>query len=181
MNRDKVKDISFKEIVDDHQKKVINICYRFTSNIHDAEDISQEVFIEVYHSLNKFRSESKLSTWIYRIAVNKSLDFMKSKKRKKRFSFGKQADEEVLANIPANEPDPATLFDDDLRRKILKKVLGELPDKQRIAITLNKFEGMSNSEIAEILKVQVNAVDSLIFRAKQNLQKKLYNFYRNYK
>lgn len=177
---DKERELSFKEIVDAHQSKVINICYRFTSNVQDAEDISQDVFIEVYHSLDKFRAEASLSTWIYRIAVNKSLDFIKSKKRKKRFSFGKQTDSDELDNLPSDSPDPSAQIDDNTRRKFLAKALDDLPDKQRTAITLNKFENMSNSEIAGIMKIKVNAVDALLHRARQNLQKKLEKYYKNY-
>lgn len=175
-----IQNLTFREIVEAHQKRVINICYRFTANAEDAEDIAQDVFIEVYNSLGKFKAESSLTTWIYRIAVNKSLDYIKSRNRKKRFSFARQSNEEELINIPSNVPDPSVTIDDETRRKILNKALAELPDKQRTAITLNKFEDMSNSEIAEIMNLKINAVDALIFRAKQNLQKKLYKYYKNY-
>jgi RNA polymerase sigma-70 factor, ECF subfamily len=81
---------SFKILIDDHQKKVLNTCYRFVNNKEDAEDLTQEVFIEVYKSISSFRGESKISTWIYRIAITKSLDFIRKKKRKKRFAIIKK-------------------------------------------------------------------------------------------
>ena len=75
---------AFAALVSAHQKTVLNICYRFLLNKEDAEDIAQEVFIEVYHSIHKFRGDSALSTWIYRIATTKSLDEIKRKNRQKR-------------------------------------------------------------------------------------------------
>ena len=72
---------SFRILVNEHQRKVLNTCYRFLNNKEDAEDLTQEVFLEVYKSISSFRGESKISTWIYRIAVTKSLDFIRKKKR----------------------------------------------------------------------------------------------------
>jgi RNA polymerase sigma-70 factor (ECF subfamily) len=79
----------FKVLVDEHQKRVLNTCYRFVNNREDAEDLTQEVFLEVYKSISRFRGDSKLSTWIYRIAMTKSLDFLRKQKRKKRFGIMK--------------------------------------------------------------------------------------------
>ena len=78
--------IDFKSLVEIHQEKVRNTCFRFVKNSEDADDVAQEVFIQVYESLDKFRNEAEISTWIFRIAVNKSLDFLRRKKRKKRFA-----------------------------------------------------------------------------------------------
>ncbi len=75
----------FKSIVENLQEKVRNTCFRYVNNVEDADDIAQEVFIQVYESMNNFREESQISTWVYRIAVNKSLDFLRSKKQKKTF------------------------------------------------------------------------------------------------
>ena len=75
---------AFAELVALYQKKVLNICYRFLMNRADAEDVSQEVFLEIYHSLANFKENSKLSTWIYRIAVSKSLDELKNQSRRAR-------------------------------------------------------------------------------------------------
>ncbi len=75
---------AFATLVREFKSQVLNICYRFLLNKEDAEDISQEVFIEIYHSLPKFRGEAKLSTWIYRIAVSKSLEELKKRNRKKK-------------------------------------------------------------------------------------------------
>jgi RNA polymerase sigma-70 factor (ECF subfamily) len=79
------QNIDFKNLVENLQEKVRNTCFRYVNSIEDADDIAQDVFVQVYESMSHFREESQLSTWVYRIAVNKSLDFLRSKKRKKRF------------------------------------------------------------------------------------------------
>jgi len=98
--------IDFKSLVESYQEKVRNTCFRFVNNREDAEDVAQEVFIQVFELLAHFRQEAQISTWIYRIAVNKSLDFIRKKKRKKRFAqiislfgFGEEKGEIIL---PAN-------------------------------------------------------------------------------
>ena len=74
---------AFRNLVDEFREKVRNTCYRFVKNADDADDIAQDVFIQVFESLDNFRAEAELSTWIYRIAVNKSLDFIRAKQKKK--------------------------------------------------------------------------------------------------
>jgi RNA polymerase sigma-70 factor (ECF subfamily) len=166
--------------VEQHKDRVLNTCYRFAGNSNDADDLAQDVFIEVFKSVGKFREESQLSTWIYRIAVNKSLDFVKKKKRKKRFGFilsiaGFGDDEHELAVTDESNPHK------DLERKeriqILNQVIDTLPENQKTAITLSKYEGFSTKEIAEIMNTSVSAVDSLMHRAKNSLHNKLSQFY----
>jgi RNA polymerase sigma-70 factor (ECF subfamily) len=162
---------AFAELVALYQKKVLNICYRFLMNRADAEDVSQEVFLEIYHSLANFKENSKLSTWIYRIAVSKSLDELKKQSRKKRISsIGKTLGlEKVVPWVAAmDRPDKAMEENEDL--EILMKALNKLHESQRIALTLSKIEGYTNSEVAEIMQISLTAVDSLIYRAKQNLR-----------
>ena len=113
---------SFKIFVDEHQKKVLNTCYRFLNNKEDAEDLTQEVFIEVYKSISSFRGDSKISTWIYRIAVTKSLDFIRKKKRKKRFAILKKvfSDETLKDDITDTEnPNPGVRAEELDRIRIL--------------------------------------------------------------
>jgi len=173
---------AFKSLVDTYQEKVLNTCNRFLNNKEDAEDVAQEVFVTVFRSVADFRGDSKISTWIYRIAVTKSLDAFRKKSRKKRFAqiqriFGyKEGDEEM--QIPDNH-NPSKELEDKERAAILQNALNSLPENQRAAITLNKYEGFSHKEIAEILGTSVSSVESLIFRGKKNLHKKLYNYYNN--
>ena len=181
VNNIKNKDLkSFKILVDEYQKKVLNTCNRFVNNREDAEDLTQEVFIEVYRSISGFRGDSKLSTWIYRIAVTKSLDFLRKRKRKKRFGIMKSisGEERLREELKATDTsDPGTQAENQDRIKILNEALEKLPENQRVAFTLSKYEELSYQEIAEILETTIPAVESLIHRAKNNLKKRLYNYY----
>ena len=170
----------FRSLVDDHQEMVVTTCYRFVFNREDAEDLAQDVFVEVFRSLDQFREEAKLSTWIYRIAVTKSLDHLRNLNRKKRFSSLKRIigirdpSEEIAA--PSHD-NPSNAFFSNERAKILQDALNTLPESQKTAFLLSKQEGFSNQEIADILKTSVSAVESLVHRAKKNLHDKLFAYY----
>ena len=161
---------AFNILVDTYRNQVLNICYRFLLNKEDAEDASQEVFIEVFYSVRDFRADSKLSTWIYRIAVSKSLDEIKKRNRKKRISsFGKTIGLEKIVNLVTGNERPDKTFEENEGLTELMKSLEKLPENQRIALTLSKVEGYNNTEIAETMQTTVAAVESLIYRAKQHL------------
>ena len=177
-----IQEDDFSTIVAEHQDMVLNTCYRFVLNREDAEDIAQEVFLEAYRSLDSFRQESKLSTWLYRIAVTKSLDHLRKKKRKKRFSslkrvMGFNDPAEELA-LPSSIETPAEALSGSERTEILQSALDSLPDNQKTAFLLSKYDGYSNQEIADVMQTTVSAVESLVHRAKKNLQKKLEKHYR---
>jgi RNA polymerase sigma-70 factor, ECF subfamily len=161
---------AFESLVALFSSKVLNTCYRFLLNREDAEDVAQEVFIEVYQSIHSFRGDSKLSTWIYRIAVTKSLDEIKKRNRKKRISsLGKILHlEEVVSWLGGGQMPDKNLLDNEKLVEI-NKVLNYLPDNQRVAFTLSKIEGYSNTEIAEIMKTTLLAVESLVYRAKKRV------------
>lgn len=172
---------AFKILVDKFQVKVIRTCLGFVHSAADAEDIAQEVFIEVFRSMNKFRGESELSTWIYRIAVNRSINFIRSSARRRVISFLTGMTDEEKPRVPEKEsgkessPDEAMIRADQARA--LEKALSSLPDNQRTAFVLNKYDDLSYKEIADVMKISMGSVESLIFRAKQNLQKSLRVFY----
>ena len=172
----------FEEIVKTHQEKVRNTCFRFVKNVEDADDVAQEVFIQAYESLSHFRNDAELSTWIYRIAVNKSLDFLRWNKRKKRYGqiksiFGLGGiDENEEIQIPILSS-PGKVLEDSERREILDRVIDNLPENQKAAITLSKYKGFNNKEISKILGLSLSSVESLIHRAKKNLHKQLYNYF----
>lgn len=174
---------AFKIVFQDNLKKVFNTCYRIVNDKQTAEDLTQDVFIKVFLSINDFREESKLSTWIYKIAVSKSLDYIKAQKRKKRFAIVTDffSDKKMKDDIPsAGKDNPERELDNKERIKILKEALDSLSENQRVAFSLSKYEEMSYNEIAEILDTSVSAVESLIHRAKKNLEKKLYNYYKKH-
>lgn len=169
---------AFAVIIDLYQDMVYNTIVSIVQNETDADDVTQDVFVQVYQSINSFKGDAKFSTWLYRIAIGKALDHEKRKRRKKRFGFmhhlfGEDGQEQFTVaefNHPGvqleNKEDAATLF----------KALKRLPDNQRIAFTLNKIEGLNNQEIATIMNLSFYAVESLLGRAKANLKKSLKNY-----
>lgn len=171
---------AFKEVVDTFRKNVYHTCFGFVHNKQDAEDIAQDVFIEVHRSVSRFRGDSKLSTWIYRICVNKSLNHLRKYKNSKllypvELLFHGVKDED--SRIAFVEP---SAHEDSIERKEMKRVLhsaiDSLPENQRVAFTLSKFDDLSYNEIAEVMDISLSAVESLIHRAKLGLQKKLLKY-----
>ena len=171
---------AFGLIVTQYQDHIVNTCFGFVNNAEDAEDIAQEVFIEVYRSIDNFRAKSKLSTWLYRIAVTKSLDFLRKKKAQKRIQFVKSLfgmNEEELQIADHKITHPHLRLEQQERLHTLHRAINQLADNQRVAFTLNKFEGLSYKEIAEIMNLSLSSIESLIHRAKGNLKKRLRNYY----
>ncbi|MEI9911325.1 MAG: RNA polymerase sigma factor [Bacteroidota bacterium] len=170
---------AFKTIVETWQNMVYNTASGIVQNAEDAEDIAQEVFVQVYQSISSFKGESKFSTWLYRITVTKSLDHERKKKRKKRFAFvrsifGEQ--NEILVN-PPDFHHPGVTLDNKENAAVLFKAIAELPENQKVAFTLNKVEGLSYQEVSEVMKTTVSSIESLMHRAKNNLRKKLEDHY----
>jgi RNA polymerase sigma-70 factor (ECF subfamily) len=174
---------AFKTIVETWQNMVFNTALGIVQNAEDAEDIAQEVFVQVYQSIGSFKGESKFSTWLYRITVTKSLDHERRKKRKKRFAFVRSIfseQNEALVN-PPDFHHPGVVLDDKEDAAVLFSAIAELPENQRVAFTLNKVEGLSYQEVSEIMKSTVSSVESLMHRAKNNLKKKLEDHYNSRK
>lgn len=181
MNNERGSELSFRSIVENHQERVINICFRFLNNRDDAEDAAQEVFIDIYRSIERFRGESRLSTWIYRIAVTKSLDIIRAKNRKKRLGNLQKTlglDNRIEQAPDREKPDPLRVMEDHERYAALYTAINSLRENQRVAITLCKLEGFSVRETAEILGTSESSVESLIFRGKKKLEKQLKRHYK---
>jgi RNA polymerase sigma-70 factor, ECF subfamily len=174
-------DEAFRLVIEKYQKLVLNCSYKFLRNKESAEDLTQDVFLEVFESIRSFRGESQLSTWIYRIAVTKSLNHLKHLQRKKRFailvSLFEQRETEERFSAPEHAS-PSPELDNQDRAKVLSWALGTLPDNQRIAFTLSKYKEMSYKEISLIMNTSIPSVESLIHRAKENLKKRLYRYYK---
>lgn len=166
---------AFRELVNLYQDRVYNTALGLLQQQQDAEDIAQEVFIQVYRSIAQFKGDSLLSTWIYRITVTKSLDHLRSKKRKKRFGFVRSlfGDDNRPVIDPGDFNHPGIIREKKEDAAILFRMVDQLPENQRTAFILNKVEDLSYREIAEILNSTEAAVDSLLQRARQNLRKKL--------
>ena len=170
---------AFKKLVDEWQDMVYNTTLGIVQNADDADDITQEVFIQVYRSVSSFKGDSKFSTWLYRITVSKALDHEKKKKRQKRFGFvqslfgaGEDGQEHAV-----EFDHPGVQMEKKERANELFKALQQIPDKQRIAFTLHKLQGQSYQEVAEIMNTTLYAVESLMGRAKTNLKTVLKNYY----
>ena len=174
---------AFSLLIDDYQQKVFHTCISFVPNKEDAEDIAQEVFLEVYKSIGKFKGNSKLSTWIYKICTNKCLEFIRKKNAKKRLVFIQR----ILGNeIPLDKTNfftefnhPGILLEHKERSETIYLAINTLPESQKIVFTLAKLDGKTYQEIVEITGKSMSSVESIMFRAKKNLQKKLANFYKN--
>ena len=146
-------------------------------NIEEAQDMAQEVFIHVYQNISKFKGDSKLSTWIYRIATNKCLEEIRRKGRKKRSAQLSNIADESVKNKAADFFHPGVALEDQERASILFEAIEKLPDQQKIVFTLAKVEQLSYDEISKAMEKSVGSIESLLFRAKKNLQKLLTNYY----
>ena len=161
---------------------VFNTALGIVQNAEDAEDVAQEVFIQVYESIHSFKGEAKFSTWLYRITITKSMDHLRKKKRKKRFAFIQSLfgmNNEVLHD-PPDFNHPGITLDNKEKAAILFKAIDRLPETQKIAFTLHKIEGLSYQEVSQIMNSTLSSVESLLHRAKNNLKKHLTDYYSNY-
>ncbi len=169
-------DKAFALLVDAFSHKIYNLSFSILKNKEDASDATQETFTTIYLSVGQFKGESSISTWIYRIAVNKCNEFMRKKNRLKRSGQTVEISQMDFAKkIHTDQPflHPGVELDRKEKASLLTAALDELPEKQRTAFTLHKVDGFSYTEIAAIMNVSLSAIESLIFRARQNLRKLL--------
>lgn len=165
---------AFENLLDQFQDKVYRSCLSYLPNPQEAEDIAQEVFVEVYQSIHKFEAKSSLSTWIYRITANKCLEHLRKKKAKKRLGFlqsiiGGEIEEDKRAYL-SDYNHPGAKLEAKEKLALLQKAVESLPDGQRVVITLFYFEQKSQKEISEITDKSISSVESLLFRAKKKLE-----------
>jgi RNA polymerase sigma-70 factor (ECF subfamily) len=160
--------IAFQQLVERHKLFVYSTCYNFIGSHQQAEETAQDVFLRVYKSAGTFRHQSKVSTWIYRIAVNRSLNVIR---RNRKFHWITSLTSEDIEASAEEEPDK--LLEKKELKDFLKAAVNSLPEKQRTVFILNKYENLSPNAIAEILNISTNTVEVRIHRAKINLQKKL--------
>ncbi len=167
---------AIRTMVEGYHKQIIKTSCHLLQNMDDAEDIAQDVFVEILESVAQFRGNSSLSTWVYRLTVNKSLNLIRKNKRKQVFrhvmSFFQHKDggDKALVAEPTVESNP---YDDGERRKLLNNAVDSLPKNQKTAFVLSKYEELPYKAISEIMGLSLPSVESLLQRAKHNLQKKL--------
>lgn len=174
-NLKKGDESAFQQLFETYKDRVYNTILGMVKSVEDADDLTQEVFVDVYLNIENFKEEAKISTWMYRIAVNKTLNFNRLKNAKKRFSHLLS-----IFNLAPNDdaPDfihPAFLLENKEKSEEINRAINALPSKQKTAFMLRQLEDLSYVEIAEIMQTTTHSVESLLFRAKQNLQKKITN------
>lgn len=164
--------MSFEKIFYQYQKMVFNLALQYTQNIQDAEEITQDVFVKISKKYNEFRNESSLKTWIYKITINQSLDFIKNKNAQKRHFLGItiKLNQLPYQEDPAHFNHPGVLLEQKEKMKMIFGCINRLPPQQKTALILMKIEGKSQSETAEIMEMSIKAIESLMQRAKKNLE-----------
>lgn len=172
----------FENLYNQYKILVYNVALNYLQNIEDTEEITQDVFVQLHQSLDKFQNNSTLKTWIYRITINKCLDFIKHKNSKKRFFiFGTKSNSDFELQKVTDFEHPGILMENKEDAEILFGVINQLNENQKTAFLLSKVEGMSNPEIATIMEVSISSVESLVFRAKSTLKEKLNIKFDNYR
>jgi len=165
---------AFRWLVNNYRNRVYHTVLNLLQNNKEAEDAAQETFIQVYQSIHSFREDASLTTWICKIASRKAIDKLRRKNTREKWTnwWGKEnKQEEVFEH-------PGILTENKEKASILFKAISSLPEKQRIAFTLIKVQGLSYEEACEILQQNIKAVESLIGRARSNLQKLLADHYK---
>ena len=157
---------------------VFNLCLHYTQNKPDAEEVTQDVFVVIYNKIHTFKQDSSLKTWIYRITINKCLDFIRAKNRLKRFAnvlsiFGVSDNEGLISISHFDHPGV-----DIENREALERIfscINKLPERQKTALILKSIEGLHQKEIAQIMTLSEKAVESLLSRGRAGLHKMLSN------
>jgi RNA polymerase sigma factor (sigma-70 family) len=149
-------DTAFIEVVDTYKKKIISLCYSYTQELYEAEDLSQEVFISLYKNIGNFRRECSLSTYIYRIAVSRCIDYTR-KRSIRNFLTG-------LLHIEKDNDE------DWVEKDYVRQIIKDLPKELKSAIVMYYYIGLSQKEIGEILGVTPKTVEGRIYRAKQKIK-----------
>lgn len=162
---------AFEKLVTEYEKGVYAIAQRMTANPEDAADMTQETFIKAYNSLQSFRGDSKFSVWLYRIASNVCLDFLRSRSRKPTVSLSVEDDEgeETELDVADESQSPELLLERGLTRDAVRRGLQALPPDYRQILLLREIQGLSYEEIADALRIEVGTVKSRIFRARKRL------------
>ncbi len=173
---------AFRLLVEEYRNRVFHTVLNILQDSEESEDAAQETFIQIFESIKGFKEESSLSTWIYRIATRKALDKLRRRKARHRqhqllpwwMPEEKKSAEQIFLH-------PGIITENKEKAAVLFNAISNLPEKQRIAFTLIKVQGMNYEEACEILEQNIKAVESLITRAKINLQKSLENYYKRSK
>jgi RNA polymerase sigma-70 factor (ECF subfamily) len=164
--------LGFDAIVKKNHTLVFRTVLGFVHVREDAEDLTQEVFISAWQNIGNFRGDAQVSTWLYRIAVNTSLNFIAQRRRKKIIQTGEDT-LRFIFNRAGDTQTPHRMLEADEERETIQKAIDSLPGKQRKAFVLTRMNDLPQKEVAEIMNTSQRAVEQLLLRAKANLSKKL--------
>src|SRR2546423_6419792 len=164
---------AYDQLVKRYQERIYATIYHMTSNHEDANDLAQEAFIKGFHALKSFKGGSSFYTWVYRIAVNKTINFLKQRKNKAHMSlddidFNAEHDPDLVALISEKTPRREVNLA-ELQEK-LNEAMQKLSEPHRLVVTLHDVQGMSHEEIAKIMDCNIGTVRSRLFYARQQLQ-----------
>lgn len=159
---------AFKTLMEKYQSQVFRTTMGFLHSKEDAEDITQDIFVKVYQSLTSFKGESEFSTWLYTVTVNMSINFI-TRNRKNRLL---QSLEDIFSR-PSSEKTPLEQLEESERDQRIRKAIDSLSEKQRTAFILSKYEELPQKTIASVMNTSEGAIEQLLQRAKNNLQRKL--------
>ena len=169
---------AFGDLVSRHRDAIVNLTYRYLGNRADAEDLAQEVFLKVYRARQRYRPEAKFTTWLYRVAVNACLNEVRNRKHRPTHGAAPltSGDEEggfvpVLADTAAESPAEATVRSELAAH--VRAAVDDLPERQRLALLLNKFHGLSYEELARSLDMTIPGVKSLLVRARESVRQRI--------
>jgi RNA polymerase sigma factor (sigma-70 family) len=168
--------IAYDELVRRYQRKIYALVYNMTSNREDAEDLVQDVFFKAYTSLDKFKGDSTFFTWVYRIAVNRAINHLKSRNRRTAMSLDNMDEgverDPAYVELRARESTFQDVAMSELQEK-LNKALMKLSENHRTAVILHDIQGLPHEEIAKIMNCSEGTVRSRLFYARQQLQAEL--------
>lgn len=159
---------AFEELIRQYEKKVYTLCFRMCGNSEDAEEAAQDAFLALWRGIDRFRQESSLSTWIYRLATNACIDTLR--RRKKQSGSVSLDDEELFVDAVDTSPQPQETVEHRETQKLLQEGLSALPEEYRKVIILREIEGLSYTEIAESASIELGTVKSRISRGRSLLR-----------
>ena len=164
---------AYDQLVKRYQERIYATVYHMTSNHEDANDLAQEAFIKAFHALKSFKGGSSFYTWVYRIAVNKTINFLKQRKNKAHLSlddldFNAEHDPDLIALISDKTP-RRDINLAELQQK-LNEAMQKLSEPHRLVVALHDIQGLSHEEIAKIMDCNIGTVRSRLFYARQQLQ-----------
>lgn len=157
---------AFDALVTRHRRAVYQVCYRFVHHHEDAADLTQDTFVRAWKALGNFRSQARFSTWLYRIAVNVSLNRVSAKTPR-----GEAVDFDLVAD--GRTPAPGAALAAEEQRAVVRRAVQSLPPRQRTALILRTYHELSHQEVADIVGTSVGAVKANVFHALANLRKRL--------